>query len=308
MVGADIRDSTGTFSPDAVRRANEIARQIRQQTERDVVLEVMPSLTSEQSAAYRADKDKFFQDWARSRARELGMSGIYMLMTRDPGHLEVAVGNQTAQQAFSQADRRELVQMMLGQFKQRQYDEGLVAGMQFIQATMQRNLGTAGAAPVPAKRGLLGGGQGEKFSGISGWMCLLIGLGVVLLAVWAFRRMRGSGRPVPGAYGGPNPGQPGGYGGYQNPGSQGGGFGGGGGGLGRGMLGGVLGGLGGGWLWDKLSGRGHQPGGSGTTGRPMDPEHQNPPPPDTDFSSGGGDFGGGDSGGGDSGGDSGGDF
>src|SRR5262249_23621441 len=90
---------------------------------------------------------QFFIDWALDRARAEKVNGIYTLIVKKPGRLQVIVGQETRKKAFTLDDRDKLVSLMLADFKNNQFDEGLLGGLDFIQKAMQKNLGGAAAAP-----------------------------------------------------------------------------------------------------------------------------------------------------------------
>jgi uncharacterized protein len=301
-----IRDEAHFFSPGAISEAQQIIDRIEQRHQKDVLIETFPTIPDDQKPKYeQLGKASFFSQWATSRARSQGVNGIYILITKDPAHLEMAVGNKTQQRDFTIADRNAVRDQLLAAFKEKKYDEGLISAVQEISRRMDANA-PAGAAnqggspspnytptfPRPQQRGW----------GFGSIACILI---AVVLFIVLIRGIFGRSGGGP-SYGGGYP-QGGGYqqGGYYPP--QGGyGYGGGGGGgFGRGFLGGLLGGALGGYAADKFmhpdqqSGGGYVPPatGGGDFGGGAD----------TSFDSSGGDFGGG-GGGGDSGGGGGGDF
>ncbi|HWE95860.1 MAG TPA: TPM domain-containing protein [Tepidisphaeraceae bacterium] len=298
-----VRDDGQFFSSETVTQADHIIQDIKSRHGKDVLVQTYASIPDNLQGKFQSlGKQKFYEQWADDIGRTQHVNGIVILATKNPGHLETVVGNETREKAFTVADKNQLVATMIASFKQQQYDDGLLAGLKFIQSRMDQNLGTAGAssygntssgnaqspAPYypPAARTTGGGFP------VGGLVCLGIGvLLIVFLIIRAFNSSRGGG----GGYGGGPP-PPGGYppgGGYQQGYGPGGGYGGGGGGgFGRGILGGLLGGALGAWGYDRLSGR------SGSTGFPPSTGGSasggdfgaNPNQGDTSFSGSGGDF------------------
>lgn len=335
---AQVKDSADFFTPNATERANQLISQLRQQTGHDVIIETLPSLPQDQQAQLQSmGKDRFFQQYTAQRARQAGISGIYVLITRDPSHLQVAVGDQTARSGlFTAADRNQLRDTLLTNFRAKNYDQGLLDGVAFAQRTMTANASAAGrtsnkgtiqsfpgAAATPSGRTAPTAAPPARSTGHSGFFWLVVVGGALLLLVFILRRVAarastysaGPGYTQASNVPPPLPGQQPPYGGYPGYGA------GTGGGFGRGILGGLLGGAAGGWLYDRMSHRndaGAAYPGQGMPSGGGNPDAYPPSAPDTDFSSssggdfggssdmgGGGDFGGGgDSGGG--GGDSGG--
>ena len=188
---------------------------------------------------------------ARFKAAEV--NGVYILITKEPGHLQIEVGNLRTAKAFKMENRDHLEELMLKEFKAKEYDKGLLEGVEYVRKAMDENLKGVkkGERPVP---GVVPAGESpgpttvERPSLFSGgnWLGLLcIGLAVaaVIWVVFAVIRGLSAGR---GGY------APGGYGGPAYGGGYGGGGGGGGGGFMSGMLGGLFGAAAGSWLYDRF--------------------------------------------------------
>jgi len=315
-----VKDGAHFFTADAIGQAEQVIQQINARHHRDVLIETVPDVPQDMQGQLQSQgRAEFFKQWADKRAVDQGVSGVYMLICKNPSHLQAAVGNATAQRLFTSSDRDELGRQMVAAFKARQFDPGLVDGVRFIEQRMDshvssRNSGTAmqsgAAAPSAPPVGPYSSPpvqtnppRGDMSWGFGSIACVIVAviLGIVLL------------RGVMGRSGG-SYGQPGGYSppggggayppgaGYPPAGGYGGGYAGGGGGgsgFGRGFLGGLLGGALGGYATEKWSEH-NQPQGGGyappasTGGGGADYN----PGPDTSFSSSGGDFGSSDAGGG----------
>jgi uncharacterized membrane protein YgcG len=328
-----VQDNAKLFTSATVSSANDLIRQIRTSDHRDVLVVTFPSIPDDRQAELTSKgKQRFYAEWAEDLGKEKGISGVVILIVKNPGHLEIAVGNKTRQGIFTIEDRDELDHRMLARLKEHKYDDAVLEGLQFIKTTMDRHPAKGAVAPPtntpytpptstpPVVHQSTG-------SGVGGLICLGVGiLVVVVLIISVVNRNRsyggGYGAPPPGGY---PPGYSGPYpqgGGYGGGGYGGGGYGGGGGGFGRGLLGGLLGGALGAWGYEKFNQGGQStnyiPQQPGTTGGSPD---NTPDQTDTSFSGTGGDFDSGSSsgpadsgggsdfgGGGDSGGGGGGDF
>lgn len=323
-----IRDDAKFFSPDAVSKAEQVIHQIDQKHQRDVLIETLPSVPADQKQQLdQLGKDTFFKRWADSRAASQGVSGIYILITREPSHLEVAVGNRTQQRLFTRSDRDAVRDQLLTAFREKQFDQGLLQAVRTIQQRMDANVpvsssgsGSNSGTVVPGGGGGGGGlprgnpspfpAPAQRSWGIGGLACLIIGAILIIMLVRGIFGRSGGGGYYGGAPGGGY--QQGGYpqGGYPPQGGYGYGGGGGGGGFGRGLLGGLLGGAIGGYAADKWMHHGEQgQSGGGYVPPASGGGAESAPGPDTSFDSSGGDFGGGGGGGGsDFGGGGGGDF
>jgi uncharacterized protein len=308
LVG-EVRDEAGFFSADAIQKANEVIKEIHKDFKKDLLIETYKTLPADKLEEFKkVEKDKaareeFFQKWARQRGKQAEVNGVIILITKEPGHLEIEVGNETQKRDFTNADRRELRDLMVGKFKdaakakdetdkKKLHDEALLEGVRFVQKTMKSNIGTIkGSGPVhqPNPAPIHVPSQPAARGGGFNWGGLLC-MGLIILAVvWV---VFGLIRAFTGGFGG--------------GGGWGGGYGGGGGGFMTGLLGGLFGAAAGSWLYDRFF-RGDGFGGGGGWGSSAYGAGPSDEPRDTDYSGGGGDFGGDDGGGGGGGGDFGGD-
>lgn len=271
-----IHDNGAFFSEKARAEASRIIGDLGRSVKKDVVIETFQEIPADaKGGAIFADKaatNQFFEQWAAKQAREQNVNGIYILLVKQPAHLQAVVGNQTLKQAFTSADRDTLVSTMLTRLRARQNDSALLEGVNFAAATMRAHAtGTTRGEARPA---------GQESS--TGWILPLLIGGVVLWLVFGLlRSLLG---------GGANPaGMPQGVGGS---------------GFGRSLLGGLFGAAAGMWMYDQFFGsHGHASSVSeqnGPTGGDSGFSGQ-----DTDYSGSGGGFGD-DSGGGFGDGDSGG--
>lgn len=323
---AEVVDNAGFFSADAVAEANQTLARVEKETGRQMRVETYASIPDNLRAKYSdANRRQFFQDWARKRAQDEGLTGVIVLLCREPSSLQVEVGNKTASSgAFTQSDRSALSQQLLAAMRAKDYDRGLLDAVKMFGTTVAKAKPVAGGAksgvdalPVPD----LGGAKptqsppaaqpaprpqqspGNRGGSWSWGAIIFIGI-LVFVGFSILRRLFAGGiggnRPPLG------PGQHQGYGEGAQHGQQF-GSGGAGGGFGRGFGGGLLGGLLGGWAANEIFR--HSTGNSANAAPPppMDSGTFNEPSSGADF--GGGDFGGGDfSGGGGDAGGGGGDF
>ncbi|HEV3340771.1 MAG TPA: TPM domain-containing protein [Pirellulales bacterium] len=276
---AEVRDEAGFFKPETVTQANEVIKEVKQRSKKDLLIETVDHATKgKRQEATSHDPDvraRYFADWADERAREEGVNGIYVLITREPGHVEVAVGNHT-RAVFTNKDRHELAQILLSHFRKKEYDEGLLEAVRYVRSALQAEPKQGGAAaPAGPQRSSLPhpppGSDGSAGGGL--WRYLGLGL-VVLLGVWLLsavvRALAGAGAPpARGGYAGP--GGPTGYG----PAAGGGGF-------FTSLLGGLFGAAAGSWLYDRFS-SGQSPPAAPASAPESAPE-------DTDYTAEGGDF------------------
>jgi hypothetical protein len=328
----EIRDDAGFFSRKALDQANARIVEIEKNYGKEIRIETFKAVpagkTDAVSRMTKSERAGFFEKWARDRATAERVKGIYILICKSPGHVQVEEDRQTRNQGFGLADRNELSEKLLAGFRHKDYDGALLDSIDFVNRTMKAKLNVRaeadgkGAAPGRADHHDVGRNDREagrvdrpQGMGLLEWLIVgvLIFLGVRLI-IALFRAMSGGNRPAGGGYGGGYAPGPGGYGG--------------GGGMMGGLMSGMFGAFAGNWLYNSFFGNsahgGESSGFGGSEGHRDAPDGAGEgflgsggdfDNSDDDVAGGGGDsgdggsgdFGGGDSGGGDfGGGDSGG--
>jgi uncharacterized protein len=133
-----VKDEGKFFSPEALEKANKKIRQLYTDFGCDVVVETVPAIPADLEAKYKElGRDKFFLEWARKRAGELGVNGVYILVCKSPGRVEVGISGPTGKRRFAGGDRERIVNKMLGPFRDKKFDEGLTAALDFIETTLK---------------------------------------------------------------------------------------------------------------------------------------------------------------------------
>src|SRR5205085_1676314 len=67
-------------------------------------------------------------------------NGVFILITRTPGHVQIGVGNQTQRKVFTLKDKDELQQLLVESFKQHDFDGGLLKGAKFVRDRMRQHV------------------------------------------------------------------------------------------------------------------------------------------------------------------------
>ena len=145
-----IADAGAFFSSEALSEANDIVSSIRTVHDRDVRVETygdVPSHLKDDLA--RDGPEKFYDDWLNRRARQLGVHGVFILVTRSPGRVQVGVDRSTQRKAFTADDREVLRDILAVAFQDARYDEGLLNGLQFVKQRLDRNTSHERSPTVP---------------------------------------------------------------------------------------------------------------------------------------------------------------
>jgi uncharacterized membrane protein YgcG len=132
-------DGGELFSQKTVDDANAAIRLIKQAYGKDVMVETYPTIPADLQADFqRKGKEAFYSDWVESRAKALGVNGVMILITRDPGRLQVVVDPGTKPQRLTREDQDEIRNIMVAAFRDRKFDEGLTAGIERVRARLEQ--------------------------------------------------------------------------------------------------------------------------------------------------------------------------
>ncbi|MEI6465658.1 MAG: hypothetical protein WCQ89_13110 [Verrucomicrobiota bacterium] len=276
-----IRDNGAFFSESAKSEASRHIGEIGGRFKKDLVVDTFKGIPDDIKQGVnlqdRAAVNRMFEQWTVRLARQQRVNGIYILLTKEPAHLQIVVGNETQVSLFTLKDRDALVSSMLARLRNKQNDEALQDGVNFVSATMKARAVARNARPTPAA-------SSAPVEATSPWgwvVAALIGFVVAWIVVGLIRSMmqRSGSAATPGA-------APSSGGGFLSS-----------------LLGGMLGAAAGMWLYDQFSGHNdsdHNRGSADDAGNSRsDTDYSSSGDSFSDDSSGGDAGGGGDSGGGD---------
>jgi uncharacterized protein len=137
-----VRDEAHFFSDDARKQADRKLREIYREYGKDLLIETFAEIPADREEAFKKEgKESFFAAWARERARDEVVNGVYVLICKKPGHIQVEVGNHTRQKAFTLSNRDKLLRLMLDRFREKKFDEALTEAVKYFADTLRENLG-----------------------------------------------------------------------------------------------------------------------------------------------------------------------
>jgi len=143
-----VRDEAKLFQPDAIRQAEDVIRQIKQDHKRDLLIETYPKIAgAPEGPGEEQARNRFYTDWIIKRGQALQVRGMMVLIVMEPPHLQIFVGTST-QQLFTRADQVDLQRKLADALKQKHYDDGLVKTAEFVKERMDRNAGNAPPGPA----------------------------------------------------------------------------------------------------------------------------------------------------------------
>jgi uncharacterized membrane protein YeaQ/YmgE (transglycosylase-associated protein family) len=260
--GSAVLDRAAMFSRDAVHKANAQLEQLERAAKIPVVIETIAEIPGLDKNASPKERREAINALAVSRDNALKDEGIYLLISKND-HLnsDVLIRERLAR-LLPRSKREAIGNAFLTEFKKKDFDGGLLHGVQAIEQALEG--ATVGHRAANAPGGLeplhqpAGGAKARGGQSTMGtFLLIILGIFGVLLVLrllgGLFNRSAGAGYPGQmGGMGMPRPGMGpgGGQGYYGGP-----GYGGRGGGFFSGMLGGLGGALAGNWLYDQFSGR-----------------------------------------------------
>src|SRR5690349_10173017 len=85
-----IKDDGKFFSAEAVSKANKKIKEIAQNYNKDLLIETFSEIPADRKESYKPEnKREFFEKWAREQAHENAVNGVYVLICKQPPHLQV---------------------------------------------------------------------------------------------------------------------------------------------------------------------------------------------------------------------------
>jgi uncharacterized membrane protein YgcG len=141
-----VRDNAKFFSDDAWKKALARIEQIHEKFGKDLAIDTLPIIPEPQQTPYANVKDDpekrvaFFDDWARQRERELNVDGVYVMIIKQPPHLQVVFAKNTQREGmFTQANADQLRDILVGEFKEQRYDDALGKAVDYVQRSFEEN-------------------------------------------------------------------------------------------------------------------------------------------------------------------------
>jgi hypothetical protein len=137
---ANVLDDNGKFfSKEAIKKADQLIREIKKETTNDVVVETFEEPpTIKKEGLNGKDRDKALSDWAAERAKQLKLNGVYILICRKPGLIRISPGGNL--RAFTQENGKRTFEILRKDVGGKDSDEGLLKALGYIQEAMRMNL------------------------------------------------------------------------------------------------------------------------------------------------------------------------
>ena len=139
-----IWDEAHFFKTETLDEVDKLLADIHTRFGKDLMVETFASIPEDLKQREQTDgNDKFFENWSMSEGRQLELNGVLVLITGEPHYVKVQVGLATRQSLFTLADASELADKLRSAFRAKQFDSGILEGVQFVRDRMARNLDEA---------------------------------------------------------------------------------------------------------------------------------------------------------------------
>jgi hypothetical protein len=139
-----IKDDASFFSKDALEEANAFITKIKDKHGKDLYIETRKEGPSRAAAA----------KWAADRYNELGLDGVYIMISEEPKHFQIEFGKKTQQQGlFSQDNVKDLIKI-LGSNLATSKDEALRKTVKYVAETMDERAQKAKPATKDAAKSM----------------------------------------------------------------------------------------------------------------------------------------------------------
>jgi hypothetical protein len=145
-----VEDDGGLFSEDGIKRAKETLSAWRDKLPQEVYIHTMKELPkSDKTTWEKIDKkntsavNDFWAELAKNGARTSKAKGIYMLICRSPGHIQVITDRPTRERGFQGSNERKVIALLRDSFTEAKEkpekeqseirDKGLLKAIEYIK-------------------------------------------------------------------------------------------------------------------------------------------------------------------------------
>ena len=95
-----VKDDGKFFSAEAVEKANRVIGEIEHQFHRDLVIETFATVPTDKVEQVKGmdakAREQFYHTWALERARSEQLNGVFVLITKEPKHIQAVSGRPDA--------------------------------------------------------------------------------------------------------------------------------------------------------------------------------------------------------------------
>ena len=135
-----IKDDGKFFKADALEKANKKIKELYEKYKKDVVIETIASVPTDLEKKFKEQgAKKFFASHAVERVKTLGVNGIYILVCKTPGYLQIEMDSDTRKKEFTNSDRAKVNKSFRKSLGDEKPDEGLAETLDAIETALKAN-------------------------------------------------------------------------------------------------------------------------------------------------------------------------
>jgi uncharacterized membrane protein YgcG len=140
-VAPEIKDDAKFFSPDAIKKANKEIHDIARKFKKDFLVETFTTVPGDQAARVKAmtnaEREQFFGNWASDRADAAVVNGVYLMVCKDPAHLQVIIAGNGGD-VMDGLFKKKLRDQLLASFRNKKFDEGLLEAVSTVRDRLEK--------------------------------------------------------------------------------------------------------------------------------------------------------------------------
>lgn len=202
LAASQIADGGEFFSPAARTEALDRLKALEAKTGHEVQIETFTALPEPWKGQLAAGKPKqqIYVDFTKDRGQLTHAKGLFVVIVKDPAHLEVAADRRLRDAGFSSSQRDEVAKTLLSGFRAKDYDAALLAavgtmekefttvakpGAQVAKSGAQRAAAPHQSGAVPAHRA-----NPAAANGLGGWGSVIVIGGLIFAVIIGFGLIR----------------------------------------------------------------------------------------------------------------------
>lgn len=134
-------DGAGIFAAETLKTADGILADVHRRFEMEIVIETFKEIPADKKEQYSPAKSaEFFDNWARERGNSRKVRGLYILICMNPGQARIGADKAAERRAFTPQNRDKLTEVLRDKFRKKEFDAGLLAGLEYVRMTVAENL------------------------------------------------------------------------------------------------------------------------------------------------------------------------
>src|SRR5262245_26241829 len=133
-----VKDDGKFFTAKGLEKANGKIKDIYTKYKKDVVVETIDALSVDQEKTFKEEGGKkFFPKYGLKRINDLGVNGVYVVISKKPRWAQLEMDSDTRKTVFSNAERDKAYKKLVEQFKNAEFDQGLSDMLDSIEASLK---------------------------------------------------------------------------------------------------------------------------------------------------------------------------